>query len=182
MSAAAASAASAPSEDEFRLPRWQKPSLYDVALVPDLKTFAFQGQVHITLALGQATNCVVLNAADLTFPAGADGKPRASIRSKGEGNNSPVACQAITLDSKAERATFDFGSSLAAGEYVLSINYMGTLNDQLAGFYRSSYKGAEGTTQYMVRGRQSKRVCWGVGCWSALIHQFVVVYPLLALV
>lgn len=56
------------------------------------------------------------------------------------------------LDSKAEILKISLGQVIKAGhEGLLTIDYVGTMNDQMAGFYRSSYKDSEtGSTRYMA--------------------------------
>jgi aminopeptidase N len=140
---------------EYRLPSWQKPALYDLALVPDFVAFTFQGHVRITLELTKSASAVLLNSAELTYPTakGADGqeRPQVSIRPlgapAGEGAGPSIPCVGVTLDAKAERASFDFGRELAPGRYELNIRFDGVLNDQLAGFYRSTYKHSDGSTK-----------------------------------
>jgi len=139
------------SSTDVRLPSWQRAVRYDVALVPDLSAFTFQGHVRTHLNLTQSTRVITLNTADCTFPNGSNGKPLVSVSKVGEGDGkSVVPCDSVEVDSKSERAQFSFGSELASGDYVLSVRYDGVLNDQLAGFYRSSYKTESGETKWMA--------------------------------
>ena len=147
-SSAAPVAAAAPSRASVRLPSSQRPSHYDVALVPDLQAFTFQGPVIIALALTAPTQTIVLNSADISYPLdAATSKPRVSIKQAGA---DAINCESLKLDVEAQRVTFDFGAVLAAGSYELSVHYLGELNDKLAGFYRSSYKAADGSTRHMA--------------------------------
>jgi hypothetical protein len=112
-----------PDVSEYRLPSWQKPSLYDLALVPDFVAFTFQGHVRITLELSKAASSVLLNSAELTYPTakGADGqeRPQVSIRPlaapTAEEAGPSIPCVGVTLDAKAARASFDFGCELTPG-------------------------------------------------------------------
>lgn len=54
-----------------------------------------------------------------------------------------------TFDEHRETTTFSFESELPTGPAVLSIYYDGILNDKMSGFYRSSYKDAEGNAKVM---------------------------------
>ena len=57
----------------------------------------------------------------------------------------------ITYEAKKEMATINFGAEIAAGTSgELSIEFEGILNDQMAGFYRSSYKTDAGEERYMA--------------------------------
>lgn len=54
-----------------------------------------------------------------------------------------------TFDEHRDTTTFTFESELPKSSAVLRILYDGILSDKMAGFYRSSYKDAEGNTKYM---------------------------------
>lgn len=45
----------------------------------------------------------------------------------------------ITYDKTSERVSLKFSQDLAPSEIVLSINFTGTMNNVMAGFYRSKY-------------------------------------------
>jgi len=148
-----------PARSEYRLPSEQKPVSYDLALVPSFEAFTFQGHVVLTLDLTAPVSSVVLNSAELTYPTDKEGRPIVSIRPVQQEGASVAAsadagasipCTGVALDAKAERATFEFGRALAPGRYQLSIRFDGIHNDQLAGFYRSSYKRSDGTTSWLV--------------------------------
>jgi aminopeptidase 2 len=54
----------------------------------------------------------------------------------------------ITYDEKKDLATLTFKETIPANtKAVLDISFQGELNDQMAGFYRSTYKDAEGNTK-----------------------------------
>lgn len=52
----------------------------------------------------------------------------------------------ITYDKKSERVTLKFPQEIATSDIVLSINFTGTMNNAMAGFYRSKYKPVGGPT------------------------------------
>lgn len=57
----------------------------------------------------------------------------------------------ITSNKDDETTTFGFQDALKKGDKAqLHIKFTGILNDNLAGFYRSSYKNKEGQTKYMA--------------------------------
>lgn len=76
-----------------------------------------------------------------------------------EENTHPTNCRYIvpnrheavetTFDEHRETTTFTFESELPKGPALLTIYYDGILNDKMAGFYRSTYKDAEGNTKVM---------------------------------
>lgn len=46
----------------------------------------------------------------------------------------------ITYDKKSERVSFKFPQEVTPSDVALSINFKGTMNSAMAGFYRSKYK------------------------------------------
>lgn len=48
----------------------------------------------------------------------------------------------ISYDKQSERASFKFSQDVPPSDVVLSINFTGTMNSAMAGFYRSKYKPA----------------------------------------
>lgn len=46
----------------------------------------------------------------------------------------------ISYDKKSERVALKFSQEIAPSDVVLSINFTGTMNNAMAGFYRSKYK------------------------------------------
>ena len=57
----------------------------------------------------------------------------------------------ISRDEDRQEDTFAFDGSLTAGTTAkLVLDFTGTLNDNMAGFYRSTYKGKDGSIKYMA--------------------------------
>ena len=56
----------------------------------------------------------------------------------------------ITLDDGQSTCTFTFGTTLPRGKGVLSISYTGELNNQMCGFYRSTYINVKGEEKLMA--------------------------------
>ena len=52
---------------------------------------------------------------------------------------SSVAGATMSYDKDAETVSLEFGCELGVGEVVLSLAYVGCLNDQMRGFYRFKY-------------------------------------------
>lgn len=160
MSAAAPASATAVApvltDAEVRLPVWFVPRHYDVALVPDLRSFVFQASVRIDAAITRSTRHIELHSLDCSFPLETDatrgivGQPRVRLMAASGAAAGSLQALSATLDAKTERVRFDFAADIVPGEYTLDIIYAGVLNDQLAGFYRSSYKGADGSAKFLA--------------------------------
>lgn len=134
------------STSEFRLPTWQRPLHYGLALVPDLAAFTFEAHLRLDVELTQATSCLVLHSLELSYPTDAEGRPRCSIVAAG--SVAPSHCRQVSVDEAKQRATFEFGASLAPGRYTMEVAYRGAINDKLAGFYRSKYNAADGSVRW----------------------------------
>ncbi len=120
-----------------RLPLGVVPRHYAIELSPDLETAAFAGRVSIDIDIAGPAESIILNAAELSI-----GDARL-IGADGAATELDSA-----LDAESERLTLtpSHGSGpLAAGPARLDIAFDGILNDQLHGFYRSTYTDDAGT-------------------------------------
>lgn len=106
-----------------RLPTDVVPVNYKVELQPDLEKFSFDGRLDITAKVTKPTRRVVLNCAEISV-----------ISCTVEGQVATVTCK-----EEIETIWLDFETELCFGEVHIIINYTGTLNDQMRGFYRSKY-------------------------------------------
>ncbi|CAO3625904.1 unnamed protein product [Mucor fragilis] len=123
------------------LPSNVRPLHYDLELTPNLETFAYTGRVKINLSIANETSVVVLNSNDLTIN-------KASIIVGSEYNYSAIDIQ---YDNAMEQVSLTFERSLAPESVVLlDIDFEGILNDEMSGFYRSSYKDVHGDTKYLA--------------------------------
>jgi puromycin-sensitive aminopeptidase len=144
------------TEADHRLPRHVIPRHYRLTLEPDLTEFTFSGREVVAVEVVEATAAVVLNAAELAVDA-------AAISAVG---GSDLFATDIAFDEAAERLTITFPEMLAPGDYELTLSFRGTLNDELRGFYRSTYKDEAGndaviaTTQFEATDARRAFPCW----------------------
>jgi puromycin-sensitive aminopeptidase len=119
----------------YRLARTVVPSAYRIFLTPDLERFTFAGRVEIDVDINEEVDELTLHALDLELGAAtisADGTSYRSLEHR--------------LDATYETATFVFDRTLPVGPAVVEIAFDGTLNDQLVGFYRSTFTDDQGVT------------------------------------
>ncbi|WOB48515.1 M1 family metallopeptidase [Xanthomonas hydrangeae] len=116
-----------------QLPRTAKPTHYAVEITPHADKMRFDGKVAIDISVLQPTDRIVLQAANLSLARG-------TLTQKG---GKPQTAK-ISTDADAQTATFAFGKPLAAGEYVLSIDYSGVINTQANGLFALDYTTAQG--------------------------------------
>ena len=126
------------------LPPTVEPVSYALDLVVRLDDHAFDGTVAIEVAVRAAgVTTVALHAKDLEF------KGAASFAPSGEGA-CDIESTSTVVDKETMTVTFTFGSSLPEGRGILSIDYVGELNNQMAGFYRSEYVNVKGEKKLMA--------------------------------
>ena len=124
------------SPNPYRLARSVVPSAYRLFLTPDIEGGAFAGRVEIDVVIAEATDRITLHAKALELGAATITAADTTVRSTD------------TLhDETYETATFVFDTPLPLGPATLEIAYTGVLNDQLSGFYRSTFVDPDGVTQ-----------------------------------
>jgi len=139
----------------YRFERDVVPLAYQLRIEPDLSESTFSGTVNIDIELANRTSKVILNAVELDFDEvvihlGDLSKPSKSV----------------TFDERFETATIEFAEDVAPGHAVLSIKFHSALNEQLRGFYRSTYEDADGrsrviaTTQFAPTDARRAFPCW----------------------
>ncbi|SOU08404.1 M1 family metallopeptidase [Xanthomonas arboricola] len=133
LAAAPAPPSAAASSITTQLPRTAKPRHYAVEITPHADKMTFDGKVAIDVSVLQATDRIVLQAANLSLARG-------TLRQKG---GKPQAAK-VSTDAEAQTATFAFDKPLAVGEYVLSIDYSGVINTQANGLFALDYTTAQG--------------------------------------
>jgi len=123
------------------LPANVKPVHYDLTLEPDFANFTYQGTVTIDLDVVDDTTSIALNTNEL----------------KNHSTKVTAGQQVITesphvaTDDDAQTTTVSFDQAIPGGSQAkLTMAFAGVLNDNMAGFYRSSFKAADGSTTYMA--------------------------------
>ncbi|MEO1062756.1 MAG: M1 family metallopeptidase [Actinomycetota bacterium] len=125
----------------YRLPRVAVPQRYDLRLEPDLDAAAFDGTVTIRCRVASETSVIVLNAAELEIDVATATVP---------GTGSAPVELTVSLDADAERATISAPTPFPPGEIDLHLTFRGVLNDQLRGFYRSTWTDGDGDTHVLA--------------------------------
>ncbi len=143
--------------DPYRLPRTVVPSRYDLTIEPDLASATFVGRAEIAVTVHEPVTDVVCNSLELEL----------SDASLSDAEGTAVSAVAIAVDDELERATISFDRALEPGDHVLHLVFRGVLNDQLHGFYRSTYTDAEtgeshtiATTQFESTDARRAFPCW----------------------
>jgi puromycin-sensitive aminopeptidase len=130
------------------------PGHYAITLEPDLDAATFTASVVIDVEVVEPVIEIVLNAIELEIVT-------AEVV-VGERTMVPE----VTLDEDSERLTLGLDFSLPVGPASIRIEFTGILNDQLHGFYRSTYMAPDGesktiaTTQFEATDARRAFPCW----------------------
>lgn len=117
---------------------------YALTLDPNFQTFKFDGNVKIDLDVNEDSSSVTLNTIDIDIHS-------AKI--------AETSAQDIAFDTEKQTATFKFPNGFTKGEKItLDIDFTGTLNDNMAGFYRSSYE-QDGEKKYLATTQMEPTDC-----------------------
>ncbi len=142
-------------DETYRLPRSARPRRYELELAPDLDAARFDGQVTIDVELVESADRLVLHAADLGISSATLATP--------EGDEMALDVSFVVAD---QMLVLSAPRALEVGRYRLSITFEGTINDQLRGFYRSTFRDDEGVehtvavTQFEASDARRAFPCW----------------------
>jgi len=142
-------------QDRYRLPRTVVPTRYDLVLEPDLGSATFSGSVEIEIDVHERVDEIVVNALDLAID-------HATVRTE---VGAEIAVTDVAHDGELQRATLALAASVEPGAWLLRMSFRGELNDQLHGFYRSTYTDDDGThtiatTQFEAADARRAFPCW----------------------
>ncbi|KAG5305888.1 AMPN Aminopeptidase, partial [Pseudoatta argentina] len=126
---------------DIRLPRDIVPDLYELWLIPFIwkGNFTFHGEIKILVNVTNDTNNVTLHAVDIKID-----ESFTSIReysSNNKSNNKTTVIRIMEQKNDTDRQFHVIRTSkLKKGkQYIVHLKFTGYLNDDLHGFYRSSY-------------------------------------------
>lgn len=111
-----------------RLSKEVTPQIYHLTFEPSFNTYTFAGSERIKITVHSETQTITLNAVDLVID-------KAVIKS----NSTSSQPARVVYQAKTQRVVFHFKTPIKPGEYSLECTFKGTLNNQLRGFYRTSY-------------------------------------------
>ena len=115
------------SDTSHRLPGDVCPRRYDLRLAPELHTARFSGEVTIEVEVAAPTSSITLHSLDLRITD-------AQLTCSGRTQQAEVE-----LDPDREMARLTVAQELEPGSAWLHLVFDGELNDQLVGFYRSTF-------------------------------------------
>ncbi|CAG8951292.1 hypothetical protein HYFRA_00008042 [Hymenoscyphus fraxineus] len=112
------------------------PKHYDITMEPDFKTLTYKGTVIVDLEVAEDSTSISLNTLELDIHS-------TKIIS---GTEIISSTPTLAYDEGNQITKITFEKSLTKGSKAeLEIKFTGQLNDKMAGFYRSTYKNADGS-------------------------------------
>jgi len=123
-----------------KLPKSVLPLAYALALKPDIEARRFTGHETIDIDVRTPVSVVTLNATDLEIG-------RVALE---QGDPAQVTPAQVTLDPKAQTASFRFPHPLGVGRHRLVLDYAGPITAQPAGLYYNDYTTPTGRKRMLV--------------------------------
>ncbi|XP_050699392.1 aminopeptidase N-like [Eriocheir sinensis] len=130
-----------------RLPRSLRPLHYLVKLQPLINgNLSILGYVEVEMEVLEATTNITLHIADIITH-----NDTIRLRPLGKPAGPGLAIAAHQYDAEREFYVAQLKEPLRpGGRYVLSMHFLGLLNDLMKGFYRSTYRDADGTEKRLA--------------------------------
>jgi len=118
------------------LPSWARPSSYVITIRPNLGSYSMQGDTVITFEMLEAGHDVlILNSLDIEISNATITKPDGTL----------VSISSVVYDEELEMAFLRFPEEIPVSDSLqVHITYHGTIQEEMAGFYRSVYVDEDG--------------------------------------
>jgi len=125
------------SSNTYRLPKTFAPKLYNIHLTPYMEEGTFDGKVEISMTVLEDTTLIVLNSHKLNIS-------NISVSRNGE----DIKLLRYTHRIPDQQLRIYLSNYVYKNEEIIAkIYYNGILNDDMNGFYRSSYFDNDGKQQ-----------------------------------
>ncbi len=147
------------------LPKTVVPTSYTIDVAPNPTTMTIAGHEVIDVIVRKPSTTITLNALQTRFGrVTLDGKPAT-----------------VSVNAKAQQATFRFAKPVTAGKHSLDIAYTATLQTAAQGLFKQGYEGPDGKPTYMygtqLEATDARRLFpgWDEPAFRAVFHMSFVV-------
>lgn len=124
------------------LPKNVKPLHYNLTLEPNLEAFKYDGTVEIELDVVEDSKFISLNTFEIDIY---DTKITSGSTEIAEG------IKKLSYNEDSQTTTIGFDETIPAGsKATLTLKFTGILNENMAGFYRSSWKDQDGNDHWIA--------------------------------
>ena len=143
------------SKGRVLLPSYVQPERYDLKVVPDMTAYTFDGLVAITMTTEESfseeeSKKITLHSKELMYRS-AEFEYKTTTEDGDATAGKIVKADEIRVNVKDTTVTFVFPDSIPkSSTIVLTIDFVGCLNNQMAGFYRSHYKDTKGNDKIVA--------------------------------
>uniref|UniRef100_A0A1I7VNP8 Aminopeptidase n=3 Tax=Loa loa TaxID=7209 RepID=A0A1I7VNP8_LOALO len=145
-----------------RLPELAKPTHYALTLSPDFKSFTFRGQETADIEILKGTDYLKLHSSEINIK-----KAQLTLS-----DGSVLQDLGIEYDKKWTTVTLKLPKHISPQKAKVSLDFVGELNEKMRGFYRSSYKDADGRECYLVATQfESTYARLAFPCWDEPIYK-----------
>ncbi|KAI0382042.1 peptidase family M1-domain-containing protein [Hypomontagnella monticulosa] len=138
-----------PTKGRELLPTNVIPTHYDVTLEPNFEKFTFDGKVLIDFDVQEDTKSISLHTVELDIHS-------VNVKS---GETVITSSSAVTYDGSKQISKIELKDSVPKGKTQVEIKFTGQLNDQMAGFYRSTYKKPDGSEGLLATTQMEANDC-----------------------
>lgn len=157
-----------PTQGRELLPTNVIPRHYDVTLEPNFEKFTFEGKLLIDFDVEEETKSISLHTIEIDIHSAQLKSGETVIRLA----HHPIyltcaailtclasSSSAITYDETKQVSKIELKDAVPKGKTQLEIKYTGQLNDQMAGFYRSTYTKSDGSTGILATTQMEANDC-----------------------
>lgn len=134
----------------YRLPKNVLPESYDLLLITDVTrgNFTYEGEIEVRLRVVERTKRVVLHAHESIDLLEERSRLTRLAESDDEVGVEDQRIGAQRYEVETQFYVVETEEDLMPGWYSLRLIFVGRVVDDLFGFYRSSYRTADGETRY----------------------------------
>jgi aminopeptidase N len=140
-----------------KLPKEVVPKSYDIQLKPDLEKLTFTGSETVILEVRKAVKTITLNVNAVTIGSAKLTAPDGAAALTGS----------IAINPQEQTATLTFPNEIAAGNYKLSLDFAGKINQGGQGLFFADYREEASGAKKRMLGTQMEAVdarrvfpCW----------------------
>ncbi|XP_012230687.2 putative aminopeptidase-2 [Linepithema humile] len=137
-------------DNTYRLPKTFQPELYNVTLIPHMENGTFNGTVQIYMKVKQNTTSITLNSHNLQISE-MNIKVSKNYTNGSDTYTEPIQLSSIDhIENSQQLKIYLIEYVYIEENIIVDIEFNGFLNDNMQGFYRSSYTDSKGIQHWLA--------------------------------